>query len=798
MAKKKPQDDDKPKKGSDKPAPRPAKKSDGVPPSPQELVDLMNEMLQRARERLPASKGPKSKRKRKSNSPEAALIEAQELVHEAYETDSDAECFALAQRALQLSPDCVDAYVLLGELAPSLTDALAYYDAALAAGKRVLGEELFQQAAGHFWGMIETRPYMRALLGKAQVLWAAGRRDDSHDVYREMLRLNPGDNQGVRYLLTTGLLESGHDQEVAKLQKQFHAPGDTEWAFNQVLLLFRQKGDTPATRKALTHAQKCNKHVASYLLGYEHLPEELPEFISPGKVDEAIGYSARALGAWKSTPGAITWLREASGVVPPLPPREEPLSDEELAKLPSDEEERWQADVVQMPANAPLYPPLDDETGEGELWALFVSNPVDDQIVAFELLEQEPDAELAWEILGEMMFQSRGRPAHRPGQIEVRSPELHAGWTKHAEKVGIELVLRDELEHLDELVSAFADRAGQLNRMPAEANAPPPTVEELLELDQNVGEIWLVDWFRLPMWLEKDGTPQRPWTVLVLNPAENMIVTQRFEQREPTAEVIGDVVLSAMRMPVMGQPHRPERIEVRTNELQSPLADRLRAVSVDCEQGRDFSAWDACLDSLASHLAPNDGLPALFGTPGLTPEKIASFYQAAAAFYRARPWQRVPGDLPLKIEVPQFQSHTWYAVVMGQQGMSLGLALYDDKSSLEAAMSGVMDVNELARRSSSLAINYGEAFDISQVDLFQGERRHWELAGPEAYPIVMRLSLGQNLRSPLAWELQLLEACLRALIVHLQKGYEGRQEHTVETAAGPVKLTIEGEPERGR
>src|SRR5690349_17623581 len=112
MAKKKPQDDDKPKKGSEKP-PGPAKKEEGPLPSQKEIFDFMNEVLQRAQEGMPSPKAPKSKRKRKSNSPEAALIEAQELVHEAYETDSDAECFALAQRALQLSPDCVDAYVLL-------------------------------------------------------------------------------------------------------------------------------------------------------------------------------------------------------------------------------------------------------------------------------------------------------------------------------------------------------------------------------------------------------------------------------------------------------------------------------------------------------------------------------------------------------------------------------------------------------------------------------------------------------------------------------------------------------------
>ena len=37
------------------------------------------------------------------------------------------------------------------------------------------------------------------------------------------------------------------------------------------------------------------------------------------------------------------------------------------------------------------------------------------------------------------------------------------------------------------------------------------------------------------------------------------------------------------------------------------------------------------------------------------------------------------------------------------------------------------------------------------------------MAGPEAYPSIFRVNPGMAVRPPLAWELELTEACLRAI-----------------------------------
>ena len=134
-------------------------------------------------------------------------------MYRAFEESNEKRRVRLAEQALEICPDCADAYVLLAENATSRKEALRLYQQGVAAGERALGTKAFQQDVGRFWGILETRPYMRRRLGLAHVLWSAGHRDEAVQHLQEMLRLNPGDNQGVRYTLAGFLLFLDRDDD---------------------------------------------------------------------------------------------------------------------------------------------------------------------------------------------------------------------------------------------------------------------------------------------------------------------------------------------------------------------------------------------------------------------------------------------------------------------------------------------------------------------------------------------------------------------------------------------------------
>src|SRR6266508_371017 len=113
-------------------------------------------------------------------------------MYDAWETPSPRERVRLARQALDLSPDCADDYVLLAEeTARSAKEAADLYAKGVAAGERALGKPVFEEEAGHFWGIVETRPYMRSRLGLARALWALGKRQEAAAHAWELLRLNP-------------------------------------------------------------------------------------------------------------------------------------------------------------------------------------------------------------------------------------------------------------------------------------------------------------------------------------------------------------------------------------------------------------------------------------------------------------------------------------------------------------------------------------------------------------------------------------------------------------------------------
>jgi tetratricopeptide (TPR) repeat protein len=239
-----------------------------------------------------------------------AVDAAQDIMYDAWDASDKKRRIALAKKALELSPLCADAYVLLAqETAKDLDQTIEIYRQGVEAGEKALGKTAFREDAGHFWGLLETRPYMRARHGLAQALWDKGLRDETVTHYRDMLRLNPNDNQGIRYLLLDCLLILGRDDDATKLIKRYKEDGAAAWSWSRALLAFRQGGDCPESRSALSQAIGDNTHVAALLFGDKKMPRRLPAYIGVGDKNEAVAYVHGAAAAWTATPGALTWVR---------------------------------------------------------------------------------------------------------------------------------------------------------------------------------------------------------------------------------------------------------------------------------------------------------------------------------------------------------------------------------------------------------------------------------------------------------------------------------------------------------
>lgn len=233
---------------------------------------------------------------------------AQEMVFDAWEVGGE-EAVRLAKKALKLDPDCADAYVLLAEMkARDIIEIRDLYQKGVEAGERSLGEDFFIENEGHFWGVTETRPYMRARLGLAETQWILGHRDDAIAHAQALLRLNPDDNQGVRYALAHWLLQERRFEELEQLFHQYEDEISPDMTYTLALYTFYKEGDTPKSRKLLKEAMRWNKHVPDLLL-LRRMPQQLPgDYITMGGEDEAVNYLSLGRADWQMIPGALEWL----------------------------------------------------------------------------------------------------------------------------------------------------------------------------------------------------------------------------------------------------------------------------------------------------------------------------------------------------------------------------------------------------------------------------------------------------------------------------------------------------------
>ena len=250
--------------------------------------------------------------------PPTELELAQQMIYEAWDARGRARV-RMARRALALSPDCADAYVLLAdEAATSLEEAKTLYELGVQAGNRALGGNGIEDHVGQCWGIVETRPYMAARKGLAYTLWLMGERAEAIAHYTDMLRLNPGDNQGIRYILSLRLVEANDDAALEVLLAKYLRDPTADWAYTRALHRFRVR-DAPGARRALRRAFEINPYVPNYLLGAKEMPEEMPDRVGYGDEREAVSYVDFALAGWRSSPGALEWLQAEVGDVTVAP-----------------------------------------------------------------------------------------------------------------------------------------------------------------------------------------------------------------------------------------------------------------------------------------------------------------------------------------------------------------------------------------------------------------------------------------------------------------------------------------------
>jgi hypothetical protein len=486
----------------------------------------------------------------------------------------------------------------------------------------------------------------------------------------------------------------------------------------------------------------------------------------PGQEDEAIHYVGSFVAGWKATPGAIAWLRKnahgATAPETPITPSDQTGDLLDVLELPQDVEEVWQCDVLNMPSAARV------ERDAKSTWVVLVSNVTDDQVQHADFLAERPTPNEAWQVLLDAMLNPDGSEPRRPGCIEVRKKALWKSWRLKLRSLGINFECVDDLDHLDRVVGIVQQRYQALSLR----TDRPEDVQQILGLPLAIEDVWQVGVFSLPTWLNDEGEIRQPWMILVVSGVTGWLLHQSLETEEPSSEAIVRTVFQAMMAPADGESRRPRAVQVRTGDHRLVLLPHLETIGVDCTIASSMEQLDEAMESLGQFMGDNRPQPALIEIPDIDRRQVERFFEAAVVYYHAAPWRRVMADSVIRIEFGKDRTQPWFAVVIGQAGMSLGLAVYEDLDLLEELLSGSEREEEFAERMAGLSVNYGERFEIPLADLEAAEQFGWPVAAPEAFPYVYRVAPGYQISSATPADVERLTACLETVPQFVASGQQ--------------------------
>ncbi|MBI5536554.1 MAG: tetratricopeptide repeat protein [Deltaproteobacteria bacterium] len=170
----------------------------------------------------------------------------------------------LYRQALKLDPFHADAHNHLGIMLLDRTkfaDAERHFQAAVEGGERgLVREEGLVE-----WGCMENRPYLRGLANLALVYRDTERWSEALELHLRILKLNPNDNQGIRWLVGEEYHRLGNLERAIKAYE--NAAEEPGCCFGLALARFEAGRPSEQVGTALLAGFAANRYIAPMLLG---------------------------------------------------------------------------------------------------------------------------------------------------------------------------------------------------------------------------------------------------------------------------------------------------------------------------------------------------------------------------------------------------------------------------------------------------------------------------------------------------------------------------------------------------
>ena len=310
---------------------------------------------------------------------------------------------------------------------------------------------------------------------------------------------------------------------------------------------------------------------------------------------------------------------------------------------------------------------------------------------------------------------------------------------------------------------------------------------------------WIGGTAAMPAYITGEGAPFRPEALFWMG-ADGAVLGSTVAAPGELLPMASESLQSTIEQPMSGRPHSPTRVRVASTELADVLRVGHPGIDVTCGPTPEL---DDMVALMHEQLSEDEATQRSYLSPDIEPDTMASFFNAAAALFRAKPWKIVPDDQTLfSVTIEQLEVRDAAMSVIGQMGQSLGLILFSGVDGFEAYLDAAdaMERGEEPEMPPHFVLNFERGAELAPELRKEVAEHQWEIAAPNAYPWLVAIDEELVARPPTSEEVSIAEAIAVAL-THMtaeKKALRAAWDHdepmsrtlSVNTYRGEIDVTL--------
>ncbi len=278
------------------------------------------------------------------------------------------------------------------------------------------------------------------------------------------------------------------------------------------------------------------------------------------------------------------------------------------------------------------------------------------------------------------------------------------------------------------------------------------------------GQEWLGGRYTLSIEIHDGKRVFHPDCILWLELPDRVVVgSTLIDPREPV--MLAEMLNNAMLRPAIGQPRRPARIRVASEEWASELRETAGDIPIVVGPVPEL---DAAFEELRA-MVERSANPTYLDGGATSPDVIAEFFAAASLLFHAAPWNLIQDQQIIRVDIPAFGIEDACLSVIGAVRESLGLLLFRSIDDFMAFAPRQVRKREPGHPIVLRSFSFDPRKAIPKSLIREIRKHRWPIAGAAAYPMLLCFDAEMEQIQATERDFRIMTACTHAFLSFFER-----------------------------